>query len=451
MYRRLHIFFCALLMLVVFAAPALATPGAAYQGHPTVNIVINGQQVQGDVPAILMDGRALVPLRALSEALGLDIRWDAATNTVYMGTTTAGPTPTPPPAPGDKVIKIGFMAPLTGDLQSFGESMKKGSLLALEERQYKVGDFKIEFVMADDRNDATEAVNMAQKLITRDKVTAIVGPLTSKNSIPVSELAHHFKVPVITPVATNPKVTMDNGRRKEYMFRACFIDPLQGDVAARFALDNLKLKTAAVLYDQGNNYSLELAENFKKAFEKNGGRVLVHEAYSSMDVDFSPVLTRVAAQKPDILYLPDYYMKVNQIGKQAREKGIKPVFLGSDGWDSMDLDFVAMEDGYFTTHYSPDDPRPEVKKWIERYRKKYGVVPDVFATLSYDATRILLKAIEVSRSNDPDKIKEAMQNLKNFPTVCGSLTFDPNGNPVKPAAIMQIKEGKQVYVTTVMP
>ncbi|MGB9903180.1 MAG: ABC transporter substrate-binding protein [Desulfotomaculales bacterium] len=356
-----------------------------------------------------------------------------------------------PSASGEKVIKIGFIGPLTGDVKTFGESTKNAFLLAIEQAGGKVGDYKIETVIADDRNDATEAVNVANKLISQDKVKAIIGSVTSKCTIPISKVANDNKVVLVTPTATNPKVTVDEGKRKEYIFRACFIDPFQGTVAAKFALEKLKLKTAAVLYDQGNDYTIGLANYFKDAFEKGGGKVLAFEAYSQGDTDFSAVLTKIAGLNPDILYLPDYYQKVSLIGKQARGKGIKAVFMGGDGWDSKDLDFAAMDGGYFTNHYSADDPRPEVKTWVQQYKDKYHETPDALATLAYDATKLLLNAIKTANSDDPAKIKDAMQATKDFSTVSGKVTFDKDGNPVKAAAILQIKDGKQVYVDTVAP
>lgn len=352
--------------------------------------------------------------------------------------------------PQEKVIKIGMIAPLTGDVKTFGESTKNGFLLALEEAGNKVAGFKIEPVIGDDRNDPTEAVNVATKLCTQDKVKAIVGSVASKCSIPVSEVCEANKVVQISPTSTNPRVTVDLGRRKTYIFRACFIDPFQGTVGAKFALDNLKAKTAAVLFDQGNDYVIGLAQYFRDAFKAGGGEIVAWEAYTKDDVDFSAVLTKIAKLKPDILYLPDYYNKVSLIGKQAREKGIKATFLGGDGWDSSELDFATMEGGYFTNHYSPDDPRPEVKAWVEKYQKKYGSTPDALATLAYDATKLLLKAIENAGSDDSTAIRDALQKLQ-MDTVSGRVSFDENGNPIKPAAILQISEGKQKYVATVSP
>ncbi|TYO97341.1 ABC transporter substrate-binding protein [Desulfallas thermosapovorans] len=351
----------------------------------------------------------------------------------------------------DKVVKIGLMTPLQGDVKTYGESVQKGFELALEEANYKAGDYTIEKVVADDRNDATEATNVATKLIDQDQVDAIVGSVTSKCTIPASSMAQAKGVVMISPTGTAAKVTMDP-ERKDYVFRACFIDPFQGTVAAKFAVDELQAKTAAIMFDQGNDYTVGLSQAFKEEFEKAGGQIVAEEAYAKEDVDFSAVLTNISKQKPDILYLPDYYQKVSLIGKQARDKGITAVFLGGDGWDSSDLDFATMDGGYFTAHYSSDDPRPEVANWVTKYKEKYNTEPDSFATLAYDATKLLLKAIEDANSNDPAKIKDAMQAIKDFPVVSGNITFDADGNPVKSAAILQVqKDGSYKFVTNVQP
>ncbi|RJX22482.1 MAG: ABC transporter substrate-binding protein [Desulforudis sp.] len=363
------------------------------------------------------------------------------------GKDTTGGAETPA---GGEEIRIGLIAPLTGDVKTFGESVKNAFEMAMEEADYKVGDFTIKVFVEDDRNVATEAVNVAEKLITQNKVSAIVGSVTSSSTIPISEVAQAHGVVLVTPTATNPKVTVD-AARKDYVFRACFIDPFQGTVAARFALDELGAKTAAVLFDQGNDYTIGLKDYFKQSFEAGGGTILAEEAYTKNDTDFSAVLTNIAKQKPDVLFLPDYYQKVSLIGKQARDKGITATFLGGDGWDSPELDFAVMDGGYQTNHYSPDDPRPEVTEWVEKYTAKYGQTPDALGTLAYDATKLVLKAIEDAGSTDPAAIRDAMAKIQGFQAVSGSISFDENGNPIKSAAILQIKDGAQKFVTVVNP
>ena len=360
-------------------------------------------------------------------------------------------------ATNEKVIKIGLITPLTGDVKTFGESTKNAVELALEQVGYKVGDFKIELIVEDDANDPTQATNVATKLITQDGVKAIIGSVTSKATIPVSEVAQANKIVQITSTATNPKVTVDNGQRKDYVFRACFIDPFQGKVAAKFALETLKAKTASVIYDKGNDYTVGLASYFMDAFKAGGGQILTEDTYTVDDSDFSAILTKVAKAKPDILYLPDYYQKVSLIGQQARDKGIKAIFMGGDGWDSPDLNYAVMAGGYFTNHYSPQDTRPEVQKWVADYKAKYGSTPDALATLAYDAANLLLNAIKTANSDDPTAIRDALAATKDFPAVSGSITFDQDGNPVKPAVILKVtydsqtKQGGTEFVASVAP
>ncbi len=353
---------------------------------------------------------------------------------------------------GENVIKVGVIAPLSGDVKTFGESVKNGVDLAVSElKDGKVGNFKIEVIPGDDRNDPKEATNLATKLITEDKVSAIIGAVTSKCSIPVSQLAQQYKVVMISPTSTAEKVTLDeNGKRKDYVFRVCFIDPFQGTVAAKFALNDLQAKTAAVLYDQGNDYTVGLSEVFKKDFEAGGGKIVASESYTNQDTDFSAILSKIAPKNPDVLYLPDYYQKVSLIAKQARDKGIKAVFLGGDGWDSPSIDQAAMNGGYFTNHYSVEDPRPQVQDWVKKYQAKYGKRPDSFATLGYEAAQVLFKAIETTNSGDPTKLRDAIQNMS-IEAVTAKISFDKNGNPVKPLAIIQYKDNKQVFVKKMTP
>lgn len=343
-----------------------------------------------------------------------------------------------------------MLAPLTGDVKTFGESQQKAYEIVVEETNAE-GKVIIETVTADEKNDATEGVNAANKLINQDGVNAIVGPLTSKVAIAVSEVAQANKVLMITGTGTAPEVTVDGGQRKDYVFRACFIDPFQGTMMAKFARQTLGAEKAAVVYDLSNDYSKGLAEYFKAAFEEHGGQVVAYESYGKDDVDFSGILTKVAAAQPEVLYIPDYYNKVNLIAAQTRDRGIQATLLGGDGWDSAELDTTVTEGGYFTNHYSPDDQRPEVQEWVSKYKAKYGQVPDALATLAYDATRLLVQATIDAGTNDPTAIRDAMAQIKDFPGVTGSLSFDENGNPIKSAVVLKIENGAQKYVETVNP
>jgi branched-chain amino acid transport system substrate-binding protein len=260
---------------------------------------------------------------------------------------------------------------------------------------------------------------------------------------------------MITPTSTNPKVTVkDDGTRKTFVFRACFIDPFQGRVAAKFALESLGCKTAAVLYDIGNDYVKGLAEFYRDNFTAGGGKIVVYESYQKDDADFSALLTKVKQADPDMLYIPDYYNKVGLIAKQARQIGIRAVLMGGDGWDSPDMIKIAgdaINGSYFTNHYSPDDPRSEVQEWVKKYVAKYGSKPDALATLAYDATTLMLKAMQVANSNKPEDIRKALQGFEDVGTVSGNISYDEMGNPIKSVVILKYTKTGQEYVATVAP
>ena len=359
------------------------------------------------------------------------------------------------PPPG-KEMKIGLITPLSGDVKTFGESVKNAFEIAVEEANAKggVGGMKIATVIVDDRNDPTEASNAANLLINQHRVKAIVGSVTSKTTIPVSDLAQSSRIPTITGTATNPKVTVADGKRKDYMFRSCYTDSFQGTVMAKFAREALRASAAAVLYDTSNDYSKGIAEVFRDAFTRMEGNVTAYESYGKDDVDFSALLTKVKASNPDVLFLPDYYNKVGLIAKQAREKGLTATLIGPDGWDSPELVKVggeAIEGGYFSNHYSPEDTRPEVVNWVRKYREKFQQTPDALGTLTYDATNMLLEAIRRANSDDPGKIRDALASLRGFEGVTGNFTMDENGDPIKSAVIIQIRDGKQKFLQVVNP
>jgi len=359
----------------------------------------------------------------------------------------------PAPAAGG-TLKVAILAPLSGGQPTFGVSTRDGALLAIDEWNAKGGvlGMKIEAVVEDSQCEADPAVNAAKKVIDQDKVHYIIGEVCSKASIPISEIANEKKVVQISPTSTNVQVTKNvDGTTKQYVFRACFIDPFQGTVGAKFAMDNLKAKTAFVLFDQGNDYVRGLAEAFIDAFTKAGGQIVGKETYTSQDTDFSAILAKVSAAKPDMIYLPDYYPIVNLVGAQAKEKGINVPMVGGDGWDSDQLDVKAADNGYYTNHYSEQDTRQIVKDWLKNYGTKYGgKVPDALATLAYDATNLMLSAIQQAGADDSTKVAATLEGIK-FDAVSGSVTFDKDHNPIKAAVVIQVKDGKKQWVATVAP
>lgn len=361
-------------------------------------------------------------------------------------------------ADGD-TIKVGGLLEMTGGSASFGISGKNGIDLALKKINEKgvLGGKKLSLVVADTKSEASEATNGMQKLISQDKVVAVIGPNQSSAVIASGAINNGAKVVDITPMGTNPDVTVDPKTKqvKPYSFRTCFIDPFQGTVMASFASNELKVKRAAIYIDNTSDYAKGLAQFFKENFVKNGGQVVIEEAYLQKDTDFKSTLTKIKAAKPDFIYIPGYYQEVGLIVKQAREMGINVPMAGGDGWDSAKLPEIAgkaaLENTFFSSLYSPDDTSDLNKEFVADYKKAYNTNPDVFAALAYDSTLLVAKAIEDAGSADPAKIAEAMAKIKGFKGVSGEVTFNEEHNPIKSAVIIEHKDGKQTFKTKVNP
>lgn len=361
-------------------------------------------------------------------------------------------------ADGD-TIKVGGLLEMTGGSASFGISGKNGIDLALKKINEKgvLGGKKLSLVVADTKSEASEATNGMQKLISQDKVVAVIGPNQSSAVIASGAINNGAKVVDITPMGTNPDVTVDPKTKqvKPYSFRTCFIDPFQGTVMASFASNELKVKRAAIYIDNTSDYAKGLAQFFKENFVKNGGQVVIEEAYLQKDTDFKSTLTKIKAAKPDFIYIPGYYQEVGLIVKQAREMGINVPMAGGDGWDSAKLPEIAgkaaLENTFFSSLYSPDDTSDLNKEFVAEYKTAYNTNPDVFAALAYDSTLLVAKAIEDAGSADPAKIAEAMAKIKGFKGVSGEVTFNEQHNPIKSAVIIEHKDGKQTFKTKVNP
>ena len=355
---------------------------------------------------------------------------------------------------GGNKVKVAILAPLSGDVATFGESTRDGVLLAVKEWNENGGvlDKEIEVVVEDSQCSPEAAVSAANKVIDQDSVKFIIGEVCSSASIPVSEIVTDKEVLQISPTSTNPSVTVDeNNNTKPTVFRACFIDPFQGSVAAKFAMDNLDAQTAAVFLDQGNDYVRGLAEVFINEFTAMGGEVVVEESYTAEDQDFSAILTKVKDANPDVLYLPDYYSTVNLIAGQAQERGIEAAMLGGDGWDSSDLDLSVVEGGYYTNHFSPDDTRAIVQDFVSKYEDEYGSTPDALAALAYDAAHILFQSmVDANSTTEPLKVSAAMENGV-FQVVSGDISYDEFHNPVKAAVVLKVEGGDIIYTDTIAP
>ncbi|MCB2355591.1 ABC transporter substrate-binding protein [Clostridium estertheticum] len=349
-------------------------------------------------------------------------------------------------------IKIGVVLPLTGPNSSFGKSGQNGIKL-LEDQLNKDGGIngrKIKFIYEDDEGKPDTATTVGTKLISSDNVVAIVGPLTSGSAIALGPIATQSKIPMITGSGTNPDVTKKGG---EYVYRSCFIDPFQGTVIAKFASGDLKAKTAAILYDNGNDYSKGLAEFFEKSFVASGGKIVAKETYATGDKDFKAQLTKMQPTKPDVVLLPDYYGTVGNIAKQARAIGITVPLLGGDGWDSAELFKVggtAVNGCYLSDHYSADDTAPLVVAFQKEYKAKYNLNADAMAVLNYDAAKIMVEAIKTAGKTDGPSIKAALAKT-NLEVVSGKVSFNENRDAIKGAVILKVDGGKFNFVKKLVP
>jgi len=349
-------------------------------------------------------------------------------------------------------IKIANLSPLTGPVPTFGESTKNGFMFAVNEWNAAGGVLgkQIEPIVEDSQCTPDPAVNAGNKVMDQDGVHYIVGEVCSSASLPVAINAEENGVLMISPTSTNEGVTLTaDGATKQFVFRACFIDAFQGFVMAKFATDE-GYKTAFIMLDQGNDYVRGLAEEFEKHFTSMGGTVVGKESYTDTDTDFSAILAKVADSEAEVLYLPDYYNIVNLVGAQAKEKGVTAKMMGGDGWDSADLDRAAADGGFYSNHYSPEDTRPIVQDWVAKYTEEFGAAPDALATLAYDATNLLIAAIEAAGVDDAAAVAKAMEGLS-YEAVSGTVTFDDRHNPIKGAVVLGVNDGNIDFVAAVAP
>ena len=349
-------------------------------------------------------------------------------------------------------IKLGVVAPISGEAATFGESTKNGAALYFDQINAAggVAGMKIVYIVEDDKGDPTQGANAYTKLIDQDKVSAIVGTVMSKVSLAGAPIAQNKGIPMVSPTSTNPAVTLVGN----FIFRACFIDPFQGLVNAKFAASELKAKKAAVLYDAGNDYTKGLAEVFRDEFTKAGGKITAFESYAAGAKDFNAQLVKIKKDTPDVMFLPNYYNDAGLIAKQARQQGIKATFLGGDGWDSPDLAKIggaAIEGGFFSNHFAVDSKVPAAQKFVADYKAKFNKDPDALAALAYEAAMIVVDGIKRANSPDPKLIRDAIEKT-NLETITGIIKFDANRNPVKGAIMLEVaKGGKFAFKAAVAP
>jgi len=350
-------------------------------------------------------------------------------------------------------IKIGEFASLTGKEATFGVSSHEGTVLGVEQLNAAGGVLgkKLKLLTEDDLSKPGEPATAVNKLISRDGVVAVLGEVASTRSLEAAPICQQSQIPMISPSSTNPKVT-ETG---DYIFRVCFIDPFQGTVMANFATKTLKARKVAIFTDVKSDYSIGLAKFFKEGFLANGGQVVAELTYSGGDKDFKAQLTEIKSAGPDAVFVPGYYTDVALICIQAKQLDLKAPLFGGDGWESDQLVKIgqdAVEGTYFSTHYAPDVDTPQSRSFVASYEKRFdGKVPDAMAALGYDSVTILADAIKRAGTTDGPKVRDALAATKDFPCVTGTTSLNAQRNAVKPAVILQVKNGKFKYIETVNP
>lgn len=352
-----------------------------------------------------------------------------------------------PSGGGSDKVRIGVFMSLTGDTANFGISSTNGIKMAADEVNAAGGinGKQVELLVQDDRSDASEAATIVTKFVTQDQVHAILGEVASSRSIAAAPIAQNAKIPMLTPSSTNPEVT----KKGDYIFRSCFIDPVQGAAIAQFGAKTLNAKRGALMVDRKNDYSTGLEKVISDVFTRLGGQIVITQSYQAGDQDFNAQITSIKGANPDVIFVPGYYGDVGLFAKQARDKGITVPLLGGDGWDSPSLYQIggaALDGCYFSNHYSPDDSDPIVQKFVSDYKARYGSVPDALAATAYDAARIMFDAIKRANSLEGPAIRDALAATKEFPGVTGKVTFNENRDAVKPIVMIKIEQGGKFVV-----
>jgi branched-chain amino acid transport system substrate-binding protein len=352
---------------------------------------------------------------------------------------------------GDGIV-VGEFGSMSGSEATFGQLTHNGVALAIEQANAGGGVRGKKLVLRayDDQGRAQEAGTAVTRLITGEKAVAIIGENASSLSIAGGRVAQQYRVPMISPSSTHPSVTQVG----DMIFRVCFIDSFQGYAVARFAREHLKLERVAVIYDQAQPYSIGLRDDFRRELAARGGRVATEEAYTAGDQDFSAQLGNIRDSDAEAIFVPGYYTDAANLLIQARKLGIQLPFLGGDGWESPQLAAIAREaaeGSYFTAHYAPEDPRPEVRRFVAEYRTKYGSLPDSTAALGYDAARLLVDAMRRAASLDGPTLAAAIAATTDFQGVTGVFSIDAQRNARKQAVVLTMKDGRPVLVTAIPP
>lgn len=350
-------------------------------------------------------------------------------------------------------ILIGEYSSLTGLQATFGTSTHQGIIMAADEVNAAGGinGRKVKILTEDDQSKPEEAATAVSKLISQNSVVAILGEVASSASLAAAPICQSNKVPMITPSSTNPEVT----KKGDYIFRTCFTDDYQGPAMADYTATQLGVKTAAILTDVKNDYSVFLGRDFERKFTEDGGKIVAKVSYSNGDSDFRAQLTSIKPSNPQILWVPGYYTDVGQIAQQARDLGITAPLVGGDGWVSpklVEIGGKALEGCYYANHYSYDDPSPIVRNFVDKYKQRFGNKPDGMAALAYDAMHVLADAMKRAKKLDGPTLRDAIAATKGLQGVTGTINLGPDRNPVgKKIVVEEIKNGQLVVKGTVQP
>ncbi len=356
-------------------------------------------------------------------------------------------------AAAPNTIKVGEFASLTGKEAAFGQASHQGTLLAIEELNATGGVLgrKLELITEDNQSKAGESATIVKKLISRDKVVALLGEVASMRSLEAAPIAQQAKIPMISPSSTNPKVT----ELGSYIFRICFIDPFQGVVMAKFAKSTLHVRKVALLTSVSSAYSVGLAKYFKEQFARDGGTVALEQKYSEGDKDFKAQLTAVKAAGIEGIFVPGYYTEAALICKQAKDLGLKVPVFGGDGWEApqlMAIGGAAVEGAYFSTHYSPENQSPAVTTFVAKFKQRWGnELPDAMAALGYDSAMVLADALKRAGTTDGPKLRDALAATRGYPGITGTTTLDAQRNATKAAVVLTVKNGQFKFVESIAP
>jgi branched-chain amino acid transport system substrate-binding protein len=349
-------------------------------------------------------------------------------------------------------IVIGHYASMTGLIAHFGQDTDKAARLFVDQVNATGGVLgkQVKLVTLDTRGDSAEAANAVTRLIDIEKVSALLGEVSSSLSLAGGRVAQRRKIPMVSPSSTNPKVTEVG----DYIFRVCFVDSFQGKAMATFARQNLKFDQVAILKDVKNDYSIGLADAFSQAYRAAGGTITVEQSYSQGDTDFSAQLTAIRASKAQAIFVPGYYAEVGAVARTARRLGLKIPLLGGDGWDAPDLFKIggdALDGSYFTNHFAPDAATPKARRFTAEFKAKYAQEPTGLGALGYDAAGVLFDAIRRAGKVESAAIRDALAATKDFDGVTGKISIDAGRNAQKSVVILRIESGRAKFDSSIAP